>query len=132
MSQIHILFGGLGRSDRIFISTALLRFRHAFPQGINQYGNHQTCEKDANESDQKGQQSSDWGFGNNIAVADGQPRDKGKVQRIIKRHLLNEGGRTRTGNHQSDQRQNDGFNMPDSTKEMRGETGKHYHPPRFC
>ena len=123
MPQIHMLFRGLGRGDLVFISTTLLRFRHAFPNRMHQYGNQQACEEDADETDQDGYQSSERAMQDNIAVADGQPRDKGKVQRICEGHFFNEGDRRSTGHYQSDQHQNDSSDMPDSMKEMIGETG---------
>ena len=92
----------------MFISTTLLQFLKAYPNCMHQYGNHEPREKDTDQTDQDGHQASERGCDNNIAVTDGQSRDKGKVQRVGKRHLLNKSDRNSTGHHQSDKRQNNG------------------------
>jgi len=48
------------------------------------YGNYESRKKDTDEPDQKGDQSSERGYDNNIAIADGQSCNEGKIQRVCK------------------------------------------------
>ena len=96
-----------------------------FPNRTQCCRNYQPWKEDADESDQDSKNASSRGFNDNIAVADGQSRDQCKVQGISKRQLLQIADRPAVDHYQSKQRQIDGAEMPDDTKEMICETVNH-------
>jgi len=86
--------------------------------------NHQSGKNDADESKQNGDQPSERRLKNNITVADGQPRDKGKVKGFPKLHFFNVSDNNRNTPYQSNQGQKDGMETPDNQKKMVTETAK--------
>ena len=57
---------------------------------LHSYGNHQTGKQDADKSDEEGDNSSERGLHDNIAVAYSKSCDKGKIEGISKRYFLNQ------------------------------------------